>query len=202
MLFHEYNEIVPVIPPMDATHCHYSTFVDVSHWHHATIICSVGQAQNAFTFALRKGIKPSIEDVNRKNEGSNVTSLPIARFWSNKNTDATATTHLTAHGRPSHDSTINSMAIMAGPGHGSHDLGSRGQIYVIEVDNTQLGKDSNGNAYDCIQVVARAAYGPPPCPSGIGLTKNVISVFAILSEPRYAGKACTEAQGRVRTRDW
>ena len=164
MLFNERHEIVQMLPPKDCTNNIYSVWADLSHWHHGTFFCWVGQHQNNVTFAFRKGRK-SVMLANRESKQGHtaVAPLQIPRWWYNRNSDDTSTTHFTLNdSRPSTDSTIGSTAIMAGPGRGYDDLGSKGELYVVEVDNTQLGEDSNGNYYDMVQIVVNPAFGAPP----------------------------------------
>jgi len=78
---------------------------------------------------------------------------------------------------------------MAGPGAGFDDLGSRGELYVFEIDSRALGESSTGVDYNMVQVVISPTFGPPP--KGIQSTGNLAAVLGILSQPRYGGKACT-----------
>jgi hypothetical protein len=89
--------------------------------------------------------------------------------------------------------------IMAAPGSGYSELGSRGELYVVEIDNTMLGRDSNGNEYDMVQVKV-TGQGAPPDPSGVLGYENAVAIWAILSEPRYGARACTGPKGTVSSR--
>jgi hypothetical protein len=158
--------------------------------------------RNNVSFVFRKGQKTQLISGNEtKNGHTRVAPLKLARWWKNTDSDDTSTTHLTLMGRPSSDNTIGSTAIHAAPSSGYSELGSRGELLVVEIDNTQLGKDSSGRNYDMMQVRVDPAFGPPPNPSGILGYSNNVAVWAILSEPRYAGRACTvNAKGNVSSR--
>jgi len=184
-----------MLPPIDATHIHHTTWVDMQNWHHGSIIMSVGPHQNPIYFGLKKGIAANLTGKNKNSSG---VALKPYRFWSNLNSDGTATTHFTLRGNPSHDSTINARSIHVGSQH--DDMIARGETYLVDIDSNILGENSSGVKYDCFAVKVYSQ-GAPPSPSGIGLTQNSVAVFAILSEPRYAGRVCTGAEGRVATED-
>jgi len=192
MLFHEENEIVQMLPPRDVTNGTYTCWVNMHEWHHGAFFCYVGRHRSNVTFAFRKGQSTQLIAGNEtKNGHSRVAPLQIPRWWSNVNSDDTATTHFSLHpNRPSSDSTIGSTAITKFSGSGYSDIGGKGELYLVEVDSAMLGEDSLGRYYDMVQIVVTAA-GSPPDPAGILGYGNHVAVWAILSQPRYGGRACT-----------
>jgi len=187
-----------MLPPKDCTNNIYSVWADLSHFGHLTILAWTGQRANEIRFSFRKGIKETMLNNQEPKQGhTRVAPLRIPRYWYNKNSDDTSTTCLTLNNaRPFTDSTVNTSAIMAGPGRGYDDLGSRGELYVFEIDSRGLGEDSQGRDYNMVQCVINPTFGPPP-KTTVNSTGNLVSVLGILSQPRYGGRACTTPKASV-----
>ena len=200
MLFHQENEIVQMLPPRDATSEIYTCWVNMSQWHHGSFFCYVGRHFNNITFTFRKGQSTQLIAGNEaKNAHTRVAPMNFVRWYRNVDSDDTATTHMTVMGRPSSDNTIGSTAIMAAPSSGYSELGSKGELMLVEVDNTELGKDSQGRYYDMVQIRVGGTRSPTD-PSGILGNTNNVAVWAILSEPRYGARASTGPKGTISSR--
>jgi len=188
-LQHEIMTPILVNPPSDTTFLDLDgPWISVAEHHHIAFYCMIGEHVRSATFKVRKYNQALITAGNYEARHVPGVFHSFGRYWRNDNTDATATQCLTLH-LVQNDSTADCAYKVNG--HGSTgDV--RGNLMVIEIPAESLGNDGSGTEYDAVQLVVQGRDGSPV----------YISALAILSEPRYAGRACTVPNVKVATRDW
>lgn len=188
-LQHETMTPILIIAPSDTTSLDLNgPWISVQEHHHVAFYCMTGERYSDVTFKVRKAVQSTITTNRQRARDVAGVFHSFGRYWINDNSDATATQCLTLK-LVQNDSTASTSQEVYGRG----DLGKvRGELMIIEFDSESLGENSSGTPYDCVQLTAQGGtYGP-----------SYISALAILSEPRYAGRACTVPNVKVATRDW